>query len=560
MPKMNPIDELLETLDSNGGIAPKGFDLTNSLQEIVNNGRVNSAGSIQVIKTTAGVASQDRTDNGSMLATFEAAFPDTQFEEFVNSEGQKGIRSIGKKPSTFGSETPIPEGYSVDTGMRGIQDLQKALESATDDQEKAKIAITLNAAVQTQKAVQFGRFKRQAESEFGVPELMASIEQVKQAEMQSPYNPHTGMPSAQRMELIGSLGVARTRAAARVGELMQTDPKLAAAENLAKATLTQIDTSLKLVGRQEIIDERQRKKAAREAAIASFDPNFVNNVAILKLGKPADDKVSQSIREQIVDGKLKLSDTERLLATADDATLQNYYAQTKTPKDKGLALQMLAAKELQATGDVTTAGNNMKIFQAVMDSNLADQSNPYVTPTMRKRYQTANLEITSQSAASGKSKDELLAARSFALKREILGDVARQYILSDVANWQGLVSSDDTAKQILMQAKKDGKPLNFKSFVTNYLNTNDGKDLSAKSRALQAIIASATDSLPKSSIIPIPSAESMMQQAQMLMMVAAKDYYYSNPLMPGGYGDSLHPGGTFQNYWDKSVLKKGKGQ
>lgn len=528
------LNKILNTPAKNLG----SLDLDSALSNLTRDPGLNRPGSMQIIRTTAGVSETDRNDPKAMLSVFEQAFPDDIFESFITEQGQSGVRTVGKKQRKY---EPVPEGYNAQIASRGIADVKTALEKATTDEERVKLAIQLNQMVTVQKAHNFNSYKSAAETEFGIPALLQAIEGVRQAEARSPFNPGNGMPSAQRLELINHLGIARQRAASRVAELMGADPAIVEAESLAKSTLATIDAVMKLDERKDRNEDRDARRSARRAAIDSIDQAFVDNVGILKLGKTPDEKVSLSIREQLVDGKIKLSDTERLLVTASDETLTNFYAQTKNEKEKASILSILGAKERKTAGDEATAKRNVEIFRKVMSIDLSDEKNTMVTPALRKKWKQANQEVIAQAAASGRAKDELLGQRAVALKRELLDDVIRQAMYGNVRTWQGVIQSDDLAKHILNDPKNKDKNISLQEFIGQYAAVSNGKNWLEKSKSIQAIAASALSAMPKSAILPIPSEESLMLEVQRMSVGALTRNSYDGlrNLLPGGLTTNL---------------------
>jgi hypothetical protein len=444
----------------------------------------------------------------SLLSVFQQSFPDMDFEVI---EG--GIRSKPKDKTAANIGASVPDGYSPKLADAGIRDYITALEKATTEEEKFSTAVRLNAAVQTQKAYRFGEFKGRAEAEYGIPDLMNAIERIKQAEAASPHNPGNGIPSKQRMDMMITLIGARTAAANRVKDFMDSDPSLSAAENLAKATITELEGKMRLEQRGELLDEKKRKRLERESLITSYEPNYVNNVQILKYGK-LDPTRDLDVRNQLADGKIKLSETERMLATASDDTLTNLYSRSKDIKDKAMVLTLLEAKEEQITGDKAQAKRNIGFYKAVMDSDLGDQKNPFMTPAMRARWKQASSEATAQTALSSKSKDEAMSERSTALKREMLAEGVKAAFFGDVSTWQGLFKSDEVAQAILRGANDKKEKLTTTAFVDRYLAYNDGKPLEQKSKAIQAIMTSAAAAVGRSHVLPIPSEESIKMEAQ----------------------------------------------
>ncbi len=493
-------------------------DFISTLQDLVDqtNGRTvyvaSPQSSIQVTKT-------GDVDPGRLLASFQAAYPDMTFETFTDDEGRRGIRSLQKAQSPSPIGASLPAGYSPILADQGLRDLQAALENAQDDEERFSIATKLNTLVQTQKAFRYTQYKQRSESEFGVPELESAIENVRQAELRSPFNPGNGMPSQQRLALIEQLGVARSRAGQRIGEFMQTDTALVGAENLAKGTIAEIEGRMKLAGMTEILNERRAKKAAREAAISSMNPSFVQSASVLAQGKLlADDKELGAFAASIYDGKVKLTETQRAIANADDDSLLNFYYTAKNPKDKQLVLNVLDARERIATGNEEEAKRNMQLFKTISGLDLNDQKDPRITPQMKERWKQLQTQVVAQAAASGKSKDEMLAAGANALRRELMAQAVKASFYSDVSNWDGLIKADESSKVIIQQAKKEGiKALSFKDFVDRYLDFNDGKSLQDKSKNLQAALISGISAMPNSAVLPIPSQESLQLEAQALI-------------------------------------------
>lgn len=499
-------------------MADNNPDFIAALQELVGRNSpqdvyiASPASSIQITKT-------GDVDQGRLLASFQAAYPDLNFETFNDQEGRSGIRSLPKLKGASAIGHVVPDGYSPQLASQGLKDLQAALENSKDDEERFTIATKLNTLVQTQKAFSFTKYKDRAEREFGVPEIETAIEQIRQAELRSPFNPGNGMPSQQRMALIEQLGVARTRAGQRIGEYMQTDTSLIGAENLAKGTIAEIQGRAQLAGRQELLDERRAKKDAREAAISSLNPTFVNSVSVLRNGRNLESGADLSaFAAQIVDGKIRLTDTERAIATASDENLVDFYLTAKAPKDRQTILSVLDAREKAVTLDDKQAKRNMDLFKAITALDLSDTKNPMVTPQMREKWKRLQSEVTANAAATGKSKDEMLATGANALRRELMAQAVKASFYSDVRNWEGVIKSDDLAKGIMRQTQIEGqKIVSFKDFVDRYLDTEDGRNLQEKSKSLQAALVSSVTALPPSAVLPIPSQESLMLEAQQLI-------------------------------------------
>lgn len=502
---------------------------------------------IEITKTGANFA-----DNQRLLDIFQQAFPDEEFEVSKDEQGRPGIRSKPKLTKASVTGQPVPEGYSVSIAEQGIKDLQTSLENEKDDEKRFEIASRLNTMIQTQKAYRFNEYKQRAEAEFGVPDLLGAIDGVKRAELASRFNPGTGMPSAERMQLLESLGVARARASSRIQEMMSLDPVLTGAEALVKGTIAEIQGKTVLEGRRDIIEQRNIQKQARVAAISSLDPNFLEAVSIIRFNKVIPELTS--IAEQIVDKKIALNEVERMLASADTETLKQFYIQAKNPKDKALTLQILEAKERNVVGDDAQARRNIKLFSTLAEKNLSAEDDRSIPPEIRRRYKQAQTEVTAQAAASGRTRDELLAERTVAIKRELLSEVIKGAFYQDMSSWNGLIRSDQAAQEIIRQAGKD--KLNLKQFVDKYFAHNDGRSFADKGKALQAIMVSGTEALPRSAVLPIPSSESVLLEAQRILAQASMNYYYSNPTMPGGYAFG---GAPFEDFWRQNVIK-GRGQ
>ncbi len=474
------------------------------------------AGMVSATRASTQVRSDAAPDpQQRMLSIFEAAFPDQEFETVVEDGVSRGVRGRPKASSAV-PQASIPEGYSPQRNMVAIQEMQSALEKATTDADKYKIATNLNILVNTQKAYNFGVYKQQSEAEFGVPDLVMAVERTKQAELASPYNPGTGMPSQQRLELLQALGVARGRAAVRVGELQANDPTLAAAENLAVGTIKGVQGSVGLAQKEAILDEKARVKMARDAAISSFDPSFLDNVGIMKRGKIVTDPTERAaLAGDIYDNKIRLTETETLLANAKSDTLQNYYLSTKDPKDKNLVLTILQNKELQVTGDPAQAERNIKLFKAVFDMDLGSDD-ARIPKQIKDDWKKANTEALAQAAGSGQSKDALLLNKRVALQRQFLASLVKEQVLGDVKGWQGLITADNAARGVLI-AHGGKEPLPVGKFITAYMDANKQQDPKKTVNALRGIIVSAYEGLPRSNVLPIPAPDSALLEADRLI-------------------------------------------
>lgn len=511
---------------------PINLNLGEALSQLVdaNTGRAlpfQAASGMSIAKTGA-----TKDENAELLSVFSAAFPDQDFK-VTDFNGQKGIESKPKLVRSPEAGADVPAGYSIRLAEQGIKDLQVALEAAKTDEERFTIATRLNASVQTQKAYKFGEAKRRSEAEYGVPELEMAINQVKNAERLSPFNPGTGMPSAQRMVLIQQLGVARTHAAARVQEIIGSDPAIAHAENLAKGTISEIQGRTVLEGRAERLDSERMRKQARSAAVASMDPIFLESVAALTQRSDTSPAGLITLAEQIYDKKMILNDFDATIAKATNENLTAMFPLVKAPKDREKILQVLQRREELATGNKEEAAKNMKIFSTVMGKNL-DSADPQIPSELRNRYKKAQAELTARSATMHKDERDMASASSGAgFKRELLGEIVKQAFYFDVDSWNGLVKSDGVAKNILHKSRQDKKTLNLTRFSDEYLSHNDGRSLIDKGKALQAIIMSATESLPRSAILPIPSAESFQLEAQRMISKQVLDFFFTNPHASG---------------------------
>lgn len=506
------------------------LDLNKAMEEIAaqNQGMSMpfSAASMQIAKTGATEA-----DNAHLLSVFRQAFPDMDFE-VSNVEGSPGIVSKPKLVGATNSGQRVPEGYSVALAEQGIKDLQAALEKETDDEKKFSMATRLQIMAQTHKAYRFQEYKQRAENEFNVPELERSIAAIHQSELASPHNPRNGMPSQQRYSMMETLGVQRQRAASRISEMLAMDPTINAAEALAKGTILEMEGKLRFAGKKEAVDAKKAQNDAREALISSYDPHFLENVSIMTRGKVVDDL--RTIAEGLVDKKIVPSREQLMLAGANDEAIKNFYIGTKDLKEKEMALRLLEEREKKIAGP-EQAARNIKLFRTLSEKNLANEGDLSISPDIKRRYKQAQTEVTAQAAASGRSKDEMMAERTVGLKREMLSEVTRNAFYNDVAAWNGLIRSDATAQAIMKQfengfdTEKFGKyksldpkkspqdTLNVNRFIDLYLNYNDGRSMADKNKALQAIITSSSEALPKSAILPIPTPESIMLETQAMV-------------------------------------------
>jgi len=462
-----------------------------------------------------------------LQSTFSQTVADLEYHTFEEFPGKVFAK---ERKKSVPAPTPVPNGYSPALAQKGIEDLTTALEKATTDKDKLDIALKLSVAVNTQKAYKFDDYKRRAEAEYGVPDILNSIEHIKRAEMTSPSNPGTGVPSRERMDLITSLGAARTHAAQRIREFMATDSDLARAESLAHATIEGIKIGSTIDARQSVADERRMKRDALELAISSVDPNYVAGVAIVKHGNadPSPDQ-RRAIAEGLVTNKLHLSPIENAVANANPEALKTIYFGARDVKEKELAFRVMAERERAAVGD-KQAETNMKLFKMVSDkdmSKIADE--PQIAQKYRKRISEINATMA---GAGNKEKEAEILRAKHGIQQEYLGSLVQRAFYSDVNNWNGLIKSDDTAKAVLLQSQRDKKPISANEFIGKYLNYNDGKRMDQKSMSLQAIITSGFEAIPRSVVLPVPSPESALLQAQ--SMIAAEQLRITGMRLFGG--------------------------
>jgi hypothetical protein len=481
---------------------------------------------LQITKTTE---NQVPDSGETLLRVFEEAFPEMEFA-LTTTEGKPTITSMRKQiPPDV--KTATPEGFDPKLNTRGITEMEQALEAAITDEDKLAAATRLLAMVQTQKAYNFNEYKVRAESEFGVSDLVTAIDKVKQAEISSPYNPHTGMPSAQRIQLLEVLGLARVRVANRVKELSEADVSLVRAESMARATIMEMEKGAALAGKAMLREERDARRLAKETAIGSMNPEFIQNISILRNANPAPNETERrAIAEGLYDNKIKLTETERLLANATPDSIKAFYLVEKDQKKKEQALQLLAAKETAVTGNPAQAKKNMELFRRVYSTDVADAAqtrDPELSDRVRRKSQQ-NIAAYPDT----KTRSEVAAQDRVAFQNEYLNRIVNQAFQNDVSQWQGVIQSDDTAKLVIKQMQaKDPKKMDMRRFISEYLNYRDGKDLADKSKALQAITASALSAIPGSIVLPLPSEESVMLQTQRMM---ASSYVFSQ-LMQASY-------------------------
>jgi hypothetical protein len=507
-------------------------------------GGANRPSFLEITKTTD-VQAPDAGQ--SLLKVFQEAFPESDFT-LTETEGKPTIRGMRKQIPPDANKL-YPEGFSPKINLSGIEEMRKALESAITDEDKLSVSIKLLAMIATQKAYNFTNYKSRAELEYGVPELVTAIEKVRQAELASPFNPGTGMPSQQRLQLLETLGTARSRAAIRVKELSDSDISLAQSEHMAQATILEMEKGSLLAGRQLVREEKESRRIAKETAIGAMEPSFIQNISILRnaRGDPTDTE-RRAIAEGLYDGKIKLTETERLLATATPDSIKAFYLVEKDQKKKEQALQLLAAKELAAAGNESQAKRNMDLFRKAYSIDVADIT---VTrdPTLSARVRQKNQQNIA-AYPDKKTRDEVGAQDRVAFQNEYLNNVINQAFQSNVSEWQGVVQSDDTAKAVIKQMRAvNPKELNMRKFISEYLNFNDGKSLAEKSRAIQAITASALAAFPTSVVLPIPSEESIAMQTQRML---ASSYVFSNvmkayyPFEQGLFVESRAPEGGYK--------------
>lgn len=491
------------------------IDLNETLKQIVSGGH--SSPFIQIAKTTESGPAPDVAQ--TMLKVFEAAFPDMSFDIVSDKEGKQAVRGVQKQQPANTAES-VPQGLDPKLVDKGIADLQKALSTAVSDEEKLNIAVRLKAAVDTAKAFKFNQYKEIAEAEFGIPDMVQAISRVQQAEAASPYNPGTGMPSMQRLQLLETLGIARVRASNRVKELSDSDTSLVGAANLASATILEIEKGMQLAGKASILEARDAARLAKETAIGSMNPDFIQNVSILKNATPnPTDAQRRAIAEGIYDKKINLTETERVLATASPDSLKGLYVTVKDPKHKEQVLQLLEAKELAITGDAQQAKRNLEVFKKAYSIDVADlkaTGMPELSDRARRKASENVARYPDKSARDQVSREDRIA-----FQNEYLANVVTAAFTEDVGSWTGVIQSDDTAKAVLRQMKiTNPKDVNMRKFITNYLMYNDGKNLDQKSKAIQAITASAMNAFTQSVVLPIPSEESIGQLTQRMLAAA----------------------------------------
>lgn len=512
------------------------LDLMGELQNLIYEGSVSGAPKVRNTDAqTKTVSEQDpAVRSANLKSLYESAYPDLLFNIETTGDNVR-ITSSPREKNNVSSSALVPSGFSPKLASAGIADLQASLEKATTDKEKLEIAFKLKAMVATTKSVKFQEYKSRAEAEFGIPDILLSIDNIKRAEMLSSNNPGNGMPSRERLALISSLGVARTHAANRIKEMSDNDTAFAAAENLADATISALRIGSVLDERQARQDARDEKAYAREAAIVSLQPEFLTGISTVRFNNPApDQKTMRSIAEQLVDGKLRLSETEKVLAGADADSLKGLYVGLKDPKEKEMAFRLIEAKELALNPDKTQAKLNVQLFKEIFAKDLTNLKD---APGISKRYKQRVQEISIQMAgASTREKDQEMQRMGVAIRNEYLGEIVKREFNRDISRWGGLIQSDETAKAIMLQHRGDKVPLSITRFIDEYNAYNDGKDKGKKSQAIQAIIVSAVEALPRSVVLPIMSPESALLEAQRMtasqsIKEALKDYSNLLPSM-----------------------------
>lgn len=455
------------------------------------------------IKTESGVSPRAQ----HMLESFQSAFPNKKFEVTEKN----GVISLSEKVT--GATEPLKPvattlNTSSDTPMTGLKDMQVALEKATTDDERLKIAFSMKTMVAQMQAQRQIEYQRRAELELNIPMLAGMVDASLRADAVSPHNPRDGTVSKQTQEALTTLASARMLAAQRVESLVKEDPMLRPAMALADNTIEQIKASSGLANRDYILSEKKAREEERNLAIqtAIGDPNF-DRIAIMVGANISTPEARIAFANKMATGKVQLSAEQKQLATADPQTLAMIYPLEKNPQKQMMILSQLQHLEAKRTGNPEAAAASVRAFQKVMQTSLESPEAERLSPGIRKAWESANIRF--------KDSPQDLARLDAELHQKMAKDVALGSFRADVRSWTGQIKADAIAQAVIKNADPS-KPMDIRTFISNYLAANIEDTKANKLQRLRFIVKSAADALPDSLLFPKPDPYSVQAEVDKL--------------------------------------------
>ena len=445
----------------------------------------------------------------------------------INAEaaGQKVVRlgNTKAKPADV-KETPIDTQIKANPNISSSPDysalnaLQLRLANAVGD-EKIDLAFQLKTMAQSQAMDDYGKFVKQAEARFSIPDIEANIRTLTEMENVDPNRP-PGVMSDQRKAALNMLGTARIQSRQYTEELMKGNTTIQKAILQAESVIS----SFKLDDDKMRLNEGKAEQAWQKAQKVEYlsNPKMLNRIIAMQTGNP---NASAEMRDATAT-KLAVKNDPKLLEFAN-LDKNSIYEMLLDPKykdvDKGRLKNMLIADEVGITGNVVKAQERMKLIDTVISDGLklnADKladlgisvpksAEADVTAEMNKYKAQVKTETGPASLKSSAEKNTAVGTISAVAKRKILEILTLNDFKENVNNWQGLIQSDPTATAIMAKVDKS-KPYNMNAFIADYLNIKDDKTLPQKAEALRQIVSSGVGANNKGSLLPELNPESIV--------------------------------------------------
>lgn len=446
----------------------------------------------------------------------QAAYPDQKIT--VTLDPVTGAISGDIADAPRGQPTFATPNFDIKQSSAGFDLYKDQLAKATTSEEKLNIAMNLKRLVQDTMTFNYNKYSQQASEQFGITDLLMSIEQYKKIEATDPNRPPGAIMSDQRQALYEQLAQARIAAREQTKELMSKDQVVNQANNLADSILNQF----KLADDVLRLNEMDAAKAAQKQMKVELlqDPARLNRIAAATTGsiKP-DDATRDRIATQMSTGKLKLDPfTEVLSKASQDQLITTILDPKVTPIDKQKIRNILISDEIAATGDEAKAKENIKLLDSVLNAKLDDPNNiglnllanPELQGAINKRNKIladkAKMYRTENTPA-GVQKEER-AGIDIETRKQLLQIISNDRFNSDVYGWKGLIQANPTAMAVLAAGDRT-KPMDSRSFITNFMNYNDGKNISEKVAVVRELIATAATAAQTGSVLPNPNPQSM---------------------------------------------------
>jgi hypothetical protein len=462
----------------------------------------------------------------------------------AETAGQKVVRlNSGKakpkdiKETSIDTQIKSNPNISSTADYTALNDLQQRLANAVGD-EKIDLAFQLKTMAQSQARDDYGKFVKQAETRFGIPDIEANIRTLTEMENVDPNRP-PGVMSDQRKVALNMLGTARIQSRQYTEELMKGNTSIQKAILHAESVLA----SFKLDDDKIRLGDARAEQAYRAAQKIDFlsNPKMLNRIITMQTGNP---QASQEMREATAT-RLAIKADPKLLELAN-LDKNSIYELLLDPKykdvDKGKLKNMLIADEVGITGSVERAQARMKLIDTVISDSFkldSDKLEGLGIPipknaeadvlSVTKRYKDSVKEVTEGQniRKSDAEKNQTIGTLSAIAKREILKILTLNDFKENVNSWQGLIQSDPTASALIAKADKS-RPYNMDAFIADYLNTKDDKTLPQKAEMLRQIVSSGVGANNKGSLLPELNPESIVMAIDKLAAATIASITFAN--------------------------------